>query len=121
MLTHEHSDNGGGCAAADPDFAPRRVPGPHLQPQGSLTRSPRRRPSTALDLGASTAPNRRTARAGQRLPHPHAARTTRPNNKITLTEVSTVPGDCLLGDVSSNTELIKWRAWVLGDAAIVGG
>jgi hypothetical protein len=98
MLTHKHKHkhkhNGGGFAAAEALLAPRRVRGPHLQPQGSLTRSPRRRPTAALDLGASTAPNRRTARAGQRLPDWHAARRTRPNYKITPTEVSTVSGDC---------------------------
>ena len=99
MLTHRHNHNGGGCAATDCFRAPRRVRGPHLQPQGSLTRSPRRRPTAALDLGASTVPNRRTARAGQRLPDPHAARTTQPNYKITLTEVSTVSGDCHLADL----------------------
>jgi len=36
MGTHKHNDNGGGCAAAECLFAPRRVRGPHLQPQGSL-------------------------------------------------------------------------------------
>jgi len=56
MLTHRHNHNGGGEAAAESHYAPRRVGGPHLQPQGSLTRSPRRRPTAALDLGASTAP-----------------------------------------------------------------
>jgi hypothetical protein len=95
MLTHKHNDNGGGYAAAERLFAPRRVRGSHLQPQGSLTRSPRRRPPAAPDLGASTTPNRRTARAGQRLPDWHAARTTRSNYKITLTEVSTVRGYCV--------------------------
>jgi hypothetical protein len=96
MLTHKHNHNGGGYAAAASLRAPRRVRGPHLQPQGSLTRSLTRRPTAALDPGASTAPNRRTARAGQRLPHSRAARTNRPNYKIALTEVSTVPGDCQL-------------------------
>jgi hypothetical protein len=65
MLTHKHNHNRGGYAAADSLRAPRRVRGPHLQPQGSLTRSLTRRPAAALDPGASTAPNRRTARAGQ--------------------------------------------------------
>src|SRR5918997_7111264 len=95
MLTHGHNDNGGGYAAAESHHAPRRVREPHLQPQESLTRSPRRRPTAALDPGASTAPNRRTARAGtSACPHSSATRTTRPNHKITLTEVSTVSGDC---------------------------
>ena len=94
MLTHRHNHNGGGCAAAGCFRAPRRVRGPHLQPQGSLTRSLTRRPTAALDPGASTVPNRRTARAGLRLPDSHAARTTRLNYKITPTEVSTVSGDC---------------------------
>ena len=95
MLTHGHNDNGGGYAAAELHNAPRRVWDPHLQPQGSLTRSPRRRPTAALDPGASTAPNRRTARAGtSACPHSRATRTTRPNYKITLSEVSTVSGDC---------------------------
>ena len=94
MLAPGHKDDGGGYAAAGSLLAPRRIRGPHLQPQGSLTRSLARRPTAALDPGASTAPNRRTARAGQRLPDSHAARTKRPKYKITLTEVSTVSGDC---------------------------
>src|SRR5882757_10378162 len=56
MLTHKRNDNGGGCAAAGCLLAPRKVRGPHLQPQGSLTRSLTRRPTAALDPGASTAP-----------------------------------------------------------------
>jgi hypothetical protein len=49
MLTGGHNDNGGGCAAAQSHDAPRRIPGPHLQPQGSLMRSLTRRPAAALE------------------------------------------------------------------------
>jgi hypothetical protein len=48
MLTHKHN-NRGGCAAAESHYAPRRVRGPNLQPQGSLTRSlPRWSPTTKV-------------------------------------------------------------------------
>ena len=78
MITRGHTDNGGGYAAAEYHFAPRRVRGPHLQPQRSLTRSLTRRPTAAFDPGASTAPNRRTARAG-----PAPARLARGVNETT--------------------------------------
>src|SRR5882757_3227137 len=95
MLTHKHNHNRGGYAAAESHYAPRRVREPHLQPQGSLTRSLTRRPAAALDPGASTAPQpAHSAGRPKRLPHSRAARTNRPNYKIALTEVSTVPGDC---------------------------
>jgi hypothetical protein len=71
MLTHGHKHNGGGYAAAGAVLAPRRIRRPHLQPQGSLTRSLPRRPPAALDPGASTAPNRRTPQAS-RTPAPLA-------------------------------------------------
>ena len=96
MLTHRHKDNGGGYAAPGSFLAPRRIRGPLLQPQGSLTRSLSRRPTAALDPGASTAPNRRTPRGQATAPAPTHARREQnpPNHKITLTEVSTVSGDC---------------------------
>jgi hypothetical protein len=78
MITCGHTDNGGGYAAAEYHFAPRRVRGPHLQPQRSLTRSLTRRPTAAFDPGASTAPNRRTARAD-----PAPARLARDANETT--------------------------------------
>lgn len=37
MITRGHTDNGRGYAAAEYHFAPRRIRGPHLQPQRSLT------------------------------------------------------------------------------------
>ncbi len=73
-ITGGNHDNGGGYAAAELHNAPRRVREPHLQPQ---------RPPTGAQRGQA-----------QRLPDLHAARTTRPNYKITLSEVSTVSGDC---------------------------
>ncbi len=93
MLTLAKHRNGGGCAAAAPHFAPRSVRGPHLQPQGSLTRSLPRRPPAALDPGASATPT--GAQRGQasacRLKR---GTNKRPTYKITLTKVSTVSGDC---------------------------
>jgi hypothetical protein len=77
MLTHRHNDNGGGDAAADSDCAPRRIRGPHLQPQGSLTRSLPRRPTAALDPGDLDGPPLGAQRGqAQRLPHSRAAHKT---------------------------------------------
>jgi transposase-like protein len=53
------------------------------------------RKAAAAVHGASTAPQpAHSAGRPKRLPHSRAARTNRPNYKIALTEVSTVPGDC---------------------------
>jgi hypothetical protein len=86
MITHGHTNNGGGYAAAEYHFAPRRIRGPHLQPQRSLTRSLTRRPRAAFDPGASTAPTGAQRGQAQRPPDSHAAQTKQPNYKITITK-----------------------------------
>jgi hypothetical protein len=94
MLTYKHTHNGGGYAAAESHYAPRRVRRPHLRPQGSLTRSLRdglRPPLTSEPRRPPTGAQRGQA---QRLPDPRAAQTTQANYKITPTEVSTDSGDC---------------------------
>jgi hypothetical protein len=78
MLTHRHNDNGGGDAATDSHCAPRRIRGPHLQPQGSLTRSLPRRPTAALDPGDLDGPQPAHS-AGRPSACPTRARRTRPN------------------------------------------
>ena len=77
MLTGWHNDNEGGYAAADSPCAPRRIRGPHLQPQGSLTRSLPRRPTAALDPGDLDGPPTGAQRGqAQRLPDSRAAHKT---------------------------------------------
>ena len=94
MLTHKHNDNGGGCAATDSDYAPRRIRGPHLQPQGSLTRSLPRRPTAALDPGDLDGPPPAHS-TGRPSACPTRARRTRPNEpQDHHNRVSTVSGDC---------------------------
>lgn len=78
MLTHRHNDNGGGDAATDSHCAPRRIRGPHLQPQRSLTRSLPRRPTAALDPGDLDGPHSAHS-AGRPSACPTRARRTRPN------------------------------------------
>src|SRR5437899_1850798 len=85
MPASTHNDSGGGYAAAEPDHAPRRIRGPHLQPQRSLTRSLTRRPTAAVDPGASTTPQP-AHDAGRPTPAFSRAARTRPNYKITIIE-----------------------------------
>ena len=85
MLTGWHNDNEGGYAAADSPCAPRRIRGPHLQPQGSLTRSRPRRPTAALDPGDLDGPQPAPS-AGRPSACPTRARGAqdRTNYKITI-------------------------------------
>ena len=76
MLTDWHNHNGGGYAAAGPLHAAQAT-GPHLQPQESLTRSPRRRPPAALDPGDLYGPwQTHTAGSPKACPSARAARNT---------------------------------------------
>jgi hypothetical protein len=77
MLTHKHNHNGGGYAAAASLRAPRRVRGPHLQPQGSLTRSLTRRPTAALEPRSLDGPQP-AHRAGRPTPAPLARGANKP-------------------------------------------
>jgi hypothetical protein len=106
MLTDRHNHNGGGYAAAAPLRAAQAT-GPPLQPQGSLTRSPRRRPPAALDPGDLYGPWQ-THTAGSPKACPTGARGAacptgacgaehQPNCKITTTESLRFQGDCRSG------------------------
>lgn len=86
MLTHRHNDNGGGAAATDPPCAPRRIRGPHLQPQGSLTRSLPRRPTAALAPGDLDDPQSAHSAGRPSACPTRARRKDRTNYKITITE-----------------------------------
>lgn len=74
--------------------APRRIRGPHLQPQGRLTRSLPRRPTAALDPGDLDGPPlARTS--GRPSACPTRARRTRPNElQDHHNRVAKVSGDC---------------------------
>ena len=76
MLTDRHNHNGGGYAAAA-RLRAAQATGPPLQPQGSLTRSPRRRPPAALDPGDLYGPWQ-THTAGRPKACPTGARRRRP-------------------------------------------
>jgi hypothetical protein len=86
MLTDRHNHHGGGYAAAAPLRAAQAT-GPPLQPQGSLTRSPRRRPPAALDPGDLYGPwQTHTAGRPKACPTGAGGAEHQPNCKITTTE-----------------------------------